>query len=171
MAEFNEKESELIVVELEQDKKRAEDIYDKLRSKVNGFTGAKFRGKYGKLIDYLLLLPDFLALLIRLATDKRVPSTQKIMVGGIIMYVLSPIDVIPDFIPVIGMADDLLLVVYGLNTILNEVDRRIVEEHWSGGGDLLLTLQNATSVAEKFLSKNVIKKISNFITLLKNKRK
>ncbi|MCF7920770.1 MAG: DUF1232 domain-containing protein [Candidatus Cloacimonetes bacterium] len=170
MAEFNKDESEVMIQELNTDSKKAEDIYDKLRAKVNTFTADKFRGKYGKLIDYLLLLPDFVVLLIRLACDKRVSGTQKIMVGGIILYVISPIDIIPDFIPVIGLADDLLLVVYGLNTIVNEIDKEIVEEHWSGNDDLLQTLRNAADIAEKFLSKNVIKKISAFFSAVKGKQ-
>ena len=169
MAEFNKEGSEVIIEELENDEKKAEDLYDKIRKQVSRFSADKFRGKYGKLIDYLLLLPDFVALLIRLARDKRVPTTQKVMVGGIILYVISPIDIIPDFIPVIGLADDLLLVVYGLNTILNEIDRAIVEEHWSGEEDILQTVRNATDIAEKFLSKNVIKRISAFFTALKGK--
>lgn len=170
MAEFNQEESEIIVEEITNNEEKEKDIYDKLRKKVGSFAQEKIKGKYGVIVDYLLLLPDFVALLIRLAKDSRIPSTQKIMVGGIILYVISPIDIIPDFIPVLGLADDLLLVVYGLNTILNEIDVNIVREHWSGSEDLLELLRNATDIAEKFLSKNVVKKVSAFFSALKGKK-
>ncbi|MDP8322194.1 MAG: DUF1232 domain-containing protein, partial [Candidatus Stygibacter australis] len=72
-------------------------------------------------------------------------------------------------IPVLGLVDDLLLVVYGLNAILNEIDPEIVREHWSGEDDLLLTLKNSIFVAERFLSRNVVKKISTFFNKLTRK--
>ena len=166
--EKNEQAQE-IIVEINEDFKKSDDIYDNLRKKVNAFRNDKFQGKYGELIDYLLLLPDFVALMVRLARDKRVRSTQKLMISGIILYVISPIDILPDFIPVLGLLDDLLLVVYGLNAILNEIDPEIVREHWSGEDDLLLTLKNSIFVAERFLSRNVVKKISTFFNKLTRK--
>jgi len=168
MTEENEQAQE-IIVEINEDSKKENDIYDNLRKKVNTFRKDKFQGKYGELIDYLLLLPDFVALMVRLAKDKRVQSTQKLMIGGIILYVISPIDIIPDFIPVLGLVDDLLLVVYGLNEILNKIDPEIVREHWSGEDDLLLTLKNAIFVVEGFLSRNVINKISTLFKKMTGK--
>ncbi len=170
MNEENNDQSQELIAELQKDRHKADDIYDNIRRKVNSFKKERFQGKYGELIDYLLILPDFMALLVRLALDKRVETTQKIMIGGIILYVISPIDIIPDFIPVLGLVDDLLLVVYGLNTILNEIDPEIVQEHWSGDGDLLQTLQNAIAVAERFLSRNVINKVSSIFKKLTGKR-
>ncbi|MDP8211380.1 MAG: DUF1232 domain-containing protein [Candidatus Stygibacter australis] len=169
MTEEKNEQAQEIIVEINEDCKKTDDIYDNLRKKVNTFRKDKFQGKYGELIDYLLLLPDFMALMVRLAKDKRVQSTQKLMIGGIILYVISPIDIIPDFIPVLGLVDDLLLVVYGLNAILNEIDPEIVREHWSGEDDLLLTLKNSIFVAERFLSRNVVKKISTFFNKLTRK--
>lgn len=161
-------QSQELLDELE-DKEKANDIYENIRKKVNSFRKERFQGKYGELIDYLLILPDFLALLIRLAKDSRVETSQKIMIGGIILYVVSPIDILPDFIPVLGLVDDLLLVVYGLNTILNEIDPVIVEEHWSGESDLLQVLQNTIGIAEKFLSRNVVKRVSGLFGKLHGK--
>ena len=169
MTEEKKEQVQEIIVEINEDTKKTDDIYDKLRVKVAAFKKDKFKGKYGEMIDYLLLLPDFVALMVRLARDNRVQSTQKLMIGGIILYVISPIDIIPDFIPVLGLVDDLLLVVYGLNALLNEIDPEIVREHWSGEDDLLLTLKNSIFVAERFLSRNVVKKISTFFNKLTRK--
>ncbi|MDP8321745.1 MAG: DUF1232 domain-containing protein, partial [Candidatus Stygibacter australis] len=90
MTEEKNEQAQEIIVEINEDCKKTDDIYDNLRKKVNTFRKDKFQGKYGELIDYLLLLPDFMALMVRLAKDKRVQSTQKLMIGGIILYVISP---------------------------------------------------------------------------------
>ncbi|SFC60550.1 Protein of unknown function [Alkalibacterium subtropicum] len=41
--------------------------------------------------------------------DAKVETKKKLMVAGIILYILSPVDIIPDFIPMVGYADDILL--------------------------------------------------------------
>ena len=108
-------------------------------------------------------LQDFFVLLCRLAIDERVTKSQKAIVGGIIAYVIMPIDIIPDFIPIIGYVDDLVLVVYGLNLILNELDKQIIIDNWSGEEDVLELLQKITLTAEKFLEKNILNKIKKWI--------
>ena len=144
------------------DKKQMK-FYETLRKRILRFANEK-GGKTGsKFAEYLLSLPDFFILLCRLAVDKRVPSSQKFMVGGIIAYIISPIDIIPDFIPVIGYVDDLVLAVFGLNIILNEIDKKILLENWSGQQDLLELMQKITLTAEKFLDKNILKRIKKWI--------
>jgi uncharacterized membrane protein YkvA (DUF1232 family) len=106
-------------------------------------------------------------LLCRLAVDKRVAGKQKLLVGGIIAYVISPIDIIPDFIPFIGYIDDLVLVVYGLNVVLNEVDKQVLIDNWGGEEDILKLLQKITYVAENFLDKNILRKIKGWVSKIK----
>lgn len=138
-------------------------FYETLRKRILKFANEK-GGKTGsKFAEYLLSLPDFFILLCRLTVDKRVPATQKFMVGGIIAYIISPIDIIPDFIPVIGYVDDLVLAVFGLNIVLNDIDKKIVLENWSGQEDLLELMQKITLTAEKFLDKNILKRIKKWI--------
>ncbi|GGD45531.1 YkvA family protein [Croceicoccus pelagius] len=48
------------------------------------------------------------------ARDPRVPLGAKVLAGGVAAYALSPIDLIPDFIPVLGLLDDLLIVPAGI---------------------------------------------------------
>jgi uncharacterized membrane protein YkvA (DUF1232 family) len=76
-------------------------------------------------------------LVCRIAVDKRVSVKQKLLMGGVIAYVMMPIDLIPDFIPVLGFVDDLVLIVLGLNMILNELNPQIVLDNWSGVGEVL----------------------------------
>ena len=144
--------------------KRKLQFYEKLRKNITSFVNTKTNGKGGKFTQYLLTLPDFFVLLCRLAIDDRVKKSQKAIVGGIIAYVIMPIDIIPDFIPIIGYVDDLVLVVYGLNLILNELDKQILIDNWSGEEDVLELLQKITLTAEKFLEKNILNKIKKWIS-------
>lgn len=142
-------------------------FYEKLRRAIQS-TITHYGGKHGSsAAEYLLALPDFFILLIRLAIDPRVSKGQKIFLGGIIAYVMSPIDIIPDFIPMLGYVDDLVLVVYGLNLILNELDATVLLDNWSGNRDVLGLMQNITENAERFIDTKVLKRIRQWIKNLK----
>lgn len=138
-------------------------FYEDLRQKAKGWTKEKTGKLGGKLGEYLFLLPDFFILLGRLMIDKRVPAKQKAYVGGIIAYVILPFDIIPDFIPVIGYLDDLVLVVMGLNMILNEIDSAIIIDNWSGEGDVLKQMQGIVAAAEAFLDRRVLRRIKRWL--------
>jgi len=101
-----------------------------------------------------------------LAVDKRVSAKQKLKVSGIIAYLIMPIDIIPDFIPVIGYVDDLVLVVVGLNIILNDIDAKIIRDNWSGEGDVLEQIQKITALAERFLDRNLMQRIRKWLRKL-----
>ena len=63
--------------------------------------------------------------------DPRVPVSLKAVLLGVLAYVASPLDLIPDFIPVIGYLDDLVVVVVGTTLLLKSIKREVVEEHLS----------------------------------------
>jgi len=171
----NEKEEIVVDAEIvneeekEQISKKRMQYYEKLRDKILSFTNKKAGKDIGKFAEYVLALPDFFILLCRLAIDKRVKASQKILAGGIIAYVISPIDIIPDFIPVIGYVDDIVLVVFGLNIILNDLDKQVLLDNWSGQQDVLELLQKVTSAAENFLDKNILKRIKRWVGKLDRK--
>jgi len=142
---------------------RSLQFYDKLRKRLKGLTPQKANAKGGKLAEFVLLLPDFVVLVMRLALDPRVPNKKKVFIGAIITYLILPIDIIPDFIPVIGYMDDLVLVVLALRHILNDIDQQIVLDNWSGEDDLLVLLQKIASTAEQLLDKNVLSKINKWL--------
>ena len=64
-----------------------------------------------------------------LMRDPRVPWPAKIVAAAVVVYVASPIDLIPDFIPVLGHVDDLLVALIGGALLLRSVPRHVVEEH------------------------------------------
>jgi uncharacterized membrane protein YkvA (DUF1232 family) len=63
------------------------------------------------LTEALRLLPDVLRLIRRLAADPDLPRGVRIRLGALLVYLASPIDLIPDFIPVLGYADDAIIVI------------------------------------------------------------
>ena len=138
-------------------------FYENLRKKAKSWTNEKPGKLGGNLGEYLFMLPDFFILVCRLAVDKRVSTKHKLFVSGIIAYLVMPLDIIPDFIPVIGYVDDLVLAVLGLNLILNEIDEKVLKDNWSGEGDVLHQMQNITAAAEKFLDKNLISRIRSWL--------
>ncbi|MDD3563647.1 MAG: DUF1232 domain-containing protein [Candidatus Cloacimonetes bacterium] len=138
-------------------------FYENLRKKAKGWTREKTGKLGGKVAEYLFLLPDFFVLVTRLAVDKRVPAKQKLLVTGVIAYLIMPFDIIPDFIPIIGYVDDLVLVVLRLNLILNEVDPKVLRDNWSGEVDVLGQLQKVTAAADKFLDRNLMQRIRRWL--------
>ena len=72
------------------------------------------------MIGLLLFIPRLLLLMFRLLRDKRVSSTDKAILAGAIIYVISPIDFIPDFIPFIGQVDDIYLVALAILRLIKD---------------------------------------------------
>ena len=68
-------------------------------------------------------------LALRLARDSRVPMTAKLVLGGTMLYLISPIDVVPDWLPLAGQADDIAILLAGLNMFIKACPRRLVDEH------------------------------------------
>ena len=77
-------------------------------------------------------LPDIGRLIARLVTDPTLPRAVKIALAAAAVYLLSPIDLIPDFIPFIGFLDDALLAAVLVDGVLNYVDRGLVLKYWPG---------------------------------------
>lgn len=82
--------------------------------------------------DVLRLAPDVARLLRRLASDRTVSIGVRIWLGVLLVYLLSPIDVIPDFIPVLGFADDALVVAIALRFATRRAGSNAIERHWPG---------------------------------------
>ena len=77
-------------------------------------------------------VPDCLVLCRRLLGDRRVPRRHKALLAGLVGYLASPLDLIPDFIPVIGHLDDALIAVLTLRTVRRGIARSVLRQHWPG---------------------------------------
>jgi uncharacterized membrane protein YkvA (DUF1232 family) len=109
----------------------------------------------GILSEALLLIPNFLKLLYRLFKDARVPTAEKALLVGAIIYVISPLDLIPDVIPFIGEVDDLYLVALTVIRLLNRAPDTAIRQHWDGRGDIAGVVDKIVRAAQYVLPKRI----------------
>lgn len=100
------------------------------------------------LTEALRLLPDLLRLLRRLAADRTLPRGVRIRLGLLLAYLASPIDLIPDVIPVLGYADDAIIVTAVLRGVVRRAGLKAVREHWPGSDDGFAALCRLTGLKE-----------------------
>lgn len=78
------------------------------------------------------LLPNLILLFKDLARDPRVPRGSKWLLALAGLWLVSPIDLIPEFIPVFGPLDDAVVAALVLRHIVKVAGREVVAEHWRG---------------------------------------
>jgi uncharacterized membrane protein YkvA (DUF1232 family) len=83
------------------------------------------------------LLPDLAVLLRGLFHDQRVPRSSKALVAFAIVWVVSPIDLLPEFLPVIGPLDDVIVVALVLRHLVKRAGPEVVRDHWRGDPQML----------------------------------
>jgi uncharacterized membrane protein YkvA (DUF1232 family) len=91
--------------------------------------------------DALRLLPDTVKLVRRVASDKAIPRRTRWLLWFALAYLVSPIDLIPDFIPVIGYADDVVVTALILRLVVRRAGTEKLREHWPGTPEGLAALQ------------------------------
>ena len=77
-------------------------------------------------------VPDCVVLFRRLLGDARIPRRRKVVLGLLLAYLVMPVDLVPDFIPVAGQLDDAIVVVLVLRSVLRAGGPELVREHWPG---------------------------------------
>jgi uncharacterized membrane protein YkvA (DUF1232 family) len=119
-------------------------------------TGAK-----RTLIGAIRSIPDYLRLLFGLFGDARVSLFDKGLVIAAILYAISPIDLIPDFIPVIGQADDVFFLLLATQHLIANAGREVIEAHWPGDPRALSeeNLQLTVTAVAFFLPKSIRRRI------------
>ncbi|MEV0830606.1 YkvA family protein [Nonomuraea rubra] len=98
-------------------------------------TLAIVRPRGGLLREALRLLPDVLRLVRRLAADPELPRGVRVRLALLVAYLALPIDLVPDFIPVLGYADDAIIVVAVLRSVVRRAGLQAVRRHWPGTDD------------------------------------
>lgn len=94
------------------------------------------------------LAPDAVRLITRLAFDTAVPRPTRWWLGGLLAYLLLPIDLVPDFIPILGYLDDAILVAIGLRFAITHAGMDALERNWPGTADGLAALVAITRTRE-----------------------
>jgi uncharacterized membrane protein YkvA (DUF1232 family) len=96
--------------------------------------------------DVLRLLPDLVRLLRRLARDSTLPRGIRLRLWLLLGYLALPFDLIPDVVPVVGYADDAIVVVLTLRSVIRTGGFAAVERHWPGTADGLTVVRRLSGL-------------------------
>lgn len=91
--------------------------------------------------EALRLLPDLLRLIKRVAADPDTPRAVRIKLALLLVYLALPIDLIPDFVPVLGYADDAIIVALVLRSATRSTGPDVLAKHWPGTPEGLAALK------------------------------
>jgi uncharacterized membrane protein YkvA (DUF1232 family) len=94
-------------------------------------------------------VPDCLVLFRRLIADPAVPRRRKLVLGAMVVYLATPIDLVPDFLPGIGQLDDAILVALVLRYVLRAGGGGLLSEHWPGPASSLGLLERLSGTATR----------------------
>lgn len=131
-------------------------VYDKMRSKVAEAVRGKAPPGLQKAAELLFALPDLIVLIFRLLRDRRVPLRAKVKLAVFAAYFASPIDLVPDVIPVVGRMDDLIGAALVLRDLLTVTPKEVVHSHWSGNEDVIELIQTVLEVAPEILNRRIV---------------
>jgi uncharacterized membrane protein YkvA (DUF1232 family) len=89
-------------------------------------------GRRGDARALATFISDCLVLFRALLRDPRVPTRRKVLIAALIAYLAMPFDLVPDFIPVAGQLDDVIIVAFVLRSMLRSGGPLLLREHWRG---------------------------------------
>jgi uncharacterized membrane protein YkvA (DUF1232 family) len=98
--------------------------------------------------EALRSLPDLVGLLRRLTADRSVPASARVRLSLLMVYLAVPIDVVPDFVPVLGYADDAIVVVPVLRSVVPRAGAPVVRRNWPGAEAGLSTVTRLAGLAQ-----------------------
>ena len=140
---------------------KTKDKYTNLRMKIS----KKVPDKYIDVAEYTFLVPDILILFGRLLKDKRVPLKNKVVIGSIVAYLVSPVDLAMLFIPFVGGISVIALAFYGLRYVLENLPEQIIIENWEGKETFPLKIRSVVEFLNKASGGENIDKLINFSKL------
>ena len=146
---------------IENDIERAGRFYSKLRSRIAAWL-EEHTEVSDRVREYLLLLPDLFALLVRLIRDPRIDGSLKLQLIAASAYVISPIDLLPDFLLPVGLVDDAIAVAFVLSRltrIMGDAGEDILREHWEGEGDILTQIQKIAATADAVIDQRILRRL------------
>lgn len=149
---------EAIVSEMPRGEDKLLDFYQKTRKKIQKQLKkwTKKENNYSEasqiLVNYLTVFPDLIHLSIRLLFDKKIPTENKGVLIAALAYVVSPIDLIPDTIPIAGWIDDLVVLALALNKYFDTENKDIseaIDKYWAGEKNVFETVKHIIAIADE----------------------
>ncbi len=108
-------------------------------------------------------LNDLKNFLVNTAKDPRIPERDKKILLAMIALVMSPFDIIPDWIPLFGILDDLIIVSIILDYFFSVLDREVLLSHYPWGMKSFVKLKSITHVTQFFVPRFVKKKLWSYV--------
>jgi uncharacterized membrane protein YkvA (DUF1232 family) len=130
-------------------------LYDAIRDSALNWSQRWF-GNFGEIVMlYIFLLPDLVRLMINLLADSRVFILDKIFVAGVLIYIISPIDVFPEIlIGPFGLVEDFILALIVLYRLLsNPYNTAAIQEHWKGDPNVMAKIQQWSQYIRMLMQK------------------
>ena len=179
---YLEAEAENIIYDInkegkEPDKEEEDDIPKNINKVYDKYTEIRKKAqnevceKYKPILEYILIVPDMVILLGRLMKDKRVSYKTKCVIGGTIAYLVSPIDIVLNFIPFVGEIDDIAVIFYCLNYVINNVKKNIILENWQGKDDIMEKVEDGVEFLNKFFGGNNVSKFIAYVKFMNKSKK
>lgn len=88
------------------------------------------RWRYVRLAQLVWKLPTYARVIWGMLRDRRTPAYLKLLLGAALVYLVTPLDLIPDMVPIIGQADDLTVLLLVLDLFLANAPAEVLAEHW-----------------------------------------
>ena len=104
---------------------------------------------------FALLLPDLVRLMIKLLEDVRVSLFDKIFIASVLLYVVSPIDFLPEILAgPFGIVEDLFFVgIMLVRLVGNPSNAEAIQEHWNGDPEIIPKIQRLNQHFKRFLTR------------------
>lgn len=150
---------------------QAQDFYQRVRGKIVKWAEGAGAGK--AITNYVLLVPDIMALFVRLMGDPRVSAKLKAEIAAASAYIIIPIDLMPEAaMGPAGLIDDAIVGVIALNRVLKVMGQsgeNILRENWDGEDDILDVIRDTLGKADQFVSGKVMTGIKKFMAEVASK--
>jgi uncharacterized membrane protein YkvA (DUF1232 family) len=146
---------------LELDVVRIERRYSRVRDRIETWLESHTGGNE-RIRGYLLLIPDLFVLMTRLIRDPRVDPSLKLQLVAAGAYLVSPIDLVPDFLMPTGLVDDVVamaLVLSSLTRLMGQEGEEVLREHWEGSEEVLAQIEGVLSGANSLLDSALLSRL------------
>lgn len=143
----------------------AQDFYQRARGKLVKWAQGAGAGK--EITGYILLIPDIMALMVRLMGDPRVSAQLKAEIAIASGYIIVPVDLLPELaLGPAGLIDDAIVGMIALNRVvkvMGQAGEDVLRQYWDGDDDILVKMKELLEKADKFVTGTVWNGIKKFM--------
>src|SRR3954452_10252580 len=126
----------------------------------DSWSAAPLQGQLGDAArEVVRFLPDSIAMVRRVLADPRVPQSAKVEAGAALAYLVSPVNRMTNWVPVVGKVDDVAVLAFALRRLLVGAGEPVLRDHWRGhprGLEVLLGLTTALASPKGFLRRSAL---------------